>query len=238
MTRTLRAAAAFLMTASGMMAVGCTGGPGLQARFQDVNNNNSWPERYNYQTRQAVLYPFEVQTNNAVAADGVILNAFFDDGTDKLNGVGRDKLNQLARKMPAANPTIYLQTANDVAFDEKAPDKAVAARAELDNKRQATVLAYLGTRPATRGTPFSVTVLDNADTTTQSTGPASAVRGLSNSYRSGVTGGFAGGNPLGAGGGQATNTVGVAASPAGPAQGGNMPPPSGGGTGGSGPLLR
>ena len=103
MTRTLRAAAALVVTAGGLLAVGCTGGPGAQARFQDLNNNNGWPERNGFMTWQAVLHPFEVQANNAVSTDGVMLNAFFDNGSDKLNGVGRDKLDQLARKMPAVS---------------------------------------------------------------------------------------------------------------------------------------
>ena len=241
MTRTLRAAVAVMMSAGGLLAVGCASGPGAQARFQDVNNNYGWPERNGFLARQAVLHPFEVQANNAVSTDGVMLNAYFDNGTATLNGVGRDKLDQLSRKMPQVNSTVYLQTANDVVYDEKAPEKTSATRSELDGKRAAAVAAYLSSRPNTKNVPFNVVALDNADPSTYSAGPAASVRGLAGGYRSGITGGFSGGNPIGAGGGQATNTVGVAPTTTAPAQGGgggSIPAGGGGGTGGSGPLLR
>lgn len=218
MTRTLRAAAVALVVAGGVLSVGCTGGPGLQARFQDVNNNNGWPERNGYLARQAVLHPFETQANNAVSKNDVILNAFFETGSDKLNPVGKDKLDQLARRMPAVNPLIFLQTANDVAYDEKAPERTVTARLDLDAKRAASVKAYLSSRPAVGGVPFAVQAIDIQDPTTNSAGPAAAVRGLTQQYKSGITGGISGGNPIGAGGGQASATVGVS--------------PTAGGTGG------
>jgi hypothetical protein len=229
-TRTFRAAAVAVLAVGSAMAVGCGG---LQDGFQRVNNNNSWPERNSYHARQAVLHPFEVQQNNAAVVNDVVLNDHFDSGSDKLNGVGQDKLNQLARKMPAPNPTVYLQAANDVAFDEKAPEKTVVGRTELDQKRAAAVLAYLNTRPAPRGTAFTVQVIDVGNTSVNSVGPAAAVRGLQQQYRSGISGGISGGNPAGSGGGIATNTVGVSPSAAGPnpSGGGGTSGGSGGGSG-------
>lgn len=228
MTRTLRAAVAVLVAAGGALSVGCCGGPSMQSRYQDVNNNNSWPERNSYLARQPVLHAFETQTNNARSANDVILNAYFENGSATLNPVGKDKLDQHARKMPAADPLVFLQTAHDVAYDEKAPDKTVAARADLDAKRAAAVLAYLGTRPAGKNTPFTVQAIDIQDPTSNSAGPAAAVRGLTLQYRSGITGGISGGNPMGAGGGMATSTVGVS-----PTAGGS-PQPSGSGPGNPG----
>jgi outer membrane protein OmpA-like peptidoglycan-associated protein len=228
MTGKTRNAVAAALAAGVMGAVGCAG-PGLQESFQNVNNNNSWPERNSALARQAVLHPFEVQQNNAAVVNDVILNAYFDNGTDVLNGVGRDKLDQLARKMPAPNPVIWLQTSNDVVFDAKAPDKTSAARGELDQKRAGAVLAYLNARPAARGTGYNVQVVDNPDPTTNSTGPSSAVRGLQGQYKSGITGSVGGGNLLGTGGGTASNTVGVA-----PLASGGAPQPGGGGPGAPG----
>ena len=227
--RMFRAAAAAVLAASGALTVGCAG-PGLQESFQQVNNNNSWPERNSYLARQAVLHPFEVQQNNAAVLNDVILNGFFDNGSATLNGVGRDKLDQLNRRMPTVNPTVYLQTSNDVVYDDKAPDKAMIARTELDQKRAAAVLAYLNARPS-RGVNWSVQAIDIADPSINSAGPAAAMRGLTLQYRSGITGGISGGNPAGAGGGLASSTVGVAPNPAGPQgqSGGNT-----GGTGGTG----
>jgi hypothetical protein len=234
MTGKTRKAVAAAVAAGVMGAVGCAG-PGLQESFQSVNNNNSWPERNNALARQAVLHPFEVQQNNAAVVNDVILNAHFDNGTDVLNGVGRDKLDQLARKMPAPNPVVWLQTAGDVVYDAKAPDKAVAARGELDQRRALAVLAYLNTRPGCRGVGFNVQVIDNPDPTTNSTGPASAVRGLQTQYRSGITGSVGGGNIIGSGGGVASNTIGVAPTAGGTPQPGGSGPGTPGGGMGTGP---
>lgn len=232
MTRRIRVAAAVAVTAGILAGVGCAGGSSLQSRFQDVNNNNSWPERNSFLARESVLHPFETQANNATATNDVILNAFFENGTDKLNGVGRDKLDRLARKMPYPNPTVYLQTANDVAYDATAPEKSVAARGELDKMRAQAVLTYLAARPSQRGVPFSVHTIDIQDPTTNAVGPANAVRGLQLQYRSGITGGFSAGNPAGAGGGLATNTLGVAPTAGGtPQPSGNGPGNPGGGLG-------
>jgi hypothetical protein len=228
MTRKVRAAAVAALTAGVLATVGCAGGPGAQARFQDLNNNNSWPERNSFLARQPVLHSFEVQAHNAAATNGVILNTYFETGSDKLNGVGRDKLDQLARKMPAPDATVFLQTANDVVYDEKAPEKTATARAELDDKRKVAVLAYLGARPNGRSTAFSVQAIDNADPSMNAAGPALAVRGLQQQFKSAITGGIGGGNPLGAGGGQASNTIGVVPTSA-PQAGGNNG--TGGGTG-------
>lgn len=229
MTRTLRTAVAVLAAAGGVLSVGCCGGPGAQARFQDLNNNNGWPERNSYLARQPVLHAFETQANNAKSVNDVMLNAYFENGTATLNPVGRDKLDQLARRMPSPDPLVFLQSAHDVPYDEKAPDKTVAARGDLDAKRASAILAYLNTRVAAKNTPFSVQAIDIQDPSTNSAGPAAAVRGLTLQYRSGITGGISGGNPIGAGGGQATSTVGVAPTAGGtPQPGGGTPQPGGG----------
>lgn len=230
MTRNVRVAAAAMITLGGLMAVGCSSSrTNLQERFQSTNNNNSWPERYSYAAREPVLYSFEAQANNAVAVDGVMNNSFFEAGSDKLNGVGITKLDALARVMPNPNPTVYLQTAGDVAFDTANPTKSAQARTELDQKRAQAILSYLSARPNTRGTAFEVSVIDIADPSINSTGPANAVRGLATQYSSGITGSL-GGTLSGTGGGQASNTVGVApgSNTAGSGQG-----TSGGSTGGT-----
>lgn len=229
MTGKTRKALVGVLAAGALAAIGCAG-PNLQERFQCVNNNNGWPERNGYLARQAVLHPFEVQQNNAAVVNDVILNGYFENGSDKLNGVGRDKLDQLVRKMPAPNPTVYLQTSNDVVYDDKAPEKTIVARNDLDQKRASAVLAYVNARPA-RGVTWSVQAIDIGDPTINSAGPASAVRGLTQQYRSGITGGISGGNPVGAGGGVATGTLGITPTAAAPQQGGGGSGPAGGGSG-------
>lgn len=209
MTRSLRAVTAAMLAFGGLGAVGCSADrPGLQARFQDLNGNNSWPERNNHLARESVIHPFETQLNNAEVLNGVLNNQDFDSGTDRLNGVGRDKLDRHARKMPAPNPKLYLQTAGDVSYDPAHPEKVAVARTDLDQKRSQAILSYLNTRPNTRGAAFEVTTIDIADPGINAAGPASAVRGLNTQYRSTLTGAI-GGTLQGVGGGQATNTVGV-----------------------------
>ncbi len=229
MTGKTRNALVAVLAAGVLGAIGCTA-PNVQEEFQKVNNNNGWPERNGYLARQAVLHPFEVQQNNATVVNDVILNTYFDNGSEKLNGVGRNKLDQLARKMPSPNGSVLLQTSNDVVYDDKAPEKTVVARNDLDQKRASAVIAYLNARPASRGTAFSVQAIDIDDPTINAEGPATAVRGLRQQFRSGISGGISGGNPAGAGGGVASNTLGVTPTPGAPAQGGG----AGGGGSGSG----
>jgi hypothetical protein len=235
MTRTVRSAATAAMLMGGLMAIGCASAdrPGLQERFQNLNNNNCWPERPSAMAREAVLHPFETQQNNARALDGVLNNLDFEAGTEKLNGVGRDKLDRLARKMPAPNPTVYLQTANDVAYDDKAPDRTAAARMELDQKRGQAVLTYLASRP-NRGVNYEVQPIDIADPGVNSSGPSQSVRGIATQYRSTLQGAV-GGQLQGTGGGLATGTLGVT-----PGANVAAPQPNTGGTptGSGGILLR
>jgi hypothetical protein len=215
----------------GLMAVGCASAdrPGVQSRFQELNGNNSWPERPGYLARESVLHPFEVQQMNAGILDSVLNTTDFDAGTERLNGVGREKLNRAARKMPMPDQIVFLQTAGDVAYDETMPERSIAARTELDQKRAQAILTYLSTRPNTRGVSFQVQTIDIADPNTNSSGPASAVRGLANQYRSSITGAISNGNPAGTGGGLATNTIGVTPT-ATAAQGQQQGPPQQGGS--------
>ncbi len=226
MTRKISVAAA-AVAMSGLL-VGCAGDrPSLQSKFQELNGNNAWPQRNSYLARESVLHPFEVQMNNATVLNGVLNNLDFESGSDKLNGVGRDKLDRHARKMPAPDGKVYLQTAADVPFDAAAPEKAVQVRTDLDQKRAQAVLSYLNTRPNTRGVAFEVVAIDIADPGTNSAGPASAVRGLNTQYRSTLTGSV-GGQVQGIGGGQATNTIGVSAGQGGMQPGGTAPTGTGG----------
>jgi hypothetical protein len=229
MTRKISVAAAAVVM--GGLLGGCASAdrPGLQARFQDLSGNNAWPQRNSYLARESVLYPFEVQVNNATVLNGVINNLDFESGSDRLNGVGRDKLDRHARKMPAPDGKVYLQTSADVPFDPAAPEKAVQVRTDLDQKRAQAVLSYLNTRPNTRGVAFEVTTIDIADPGTNAAGPASAVRGLNTQYRSTLQGSV-GGQVQGVGGGQATNTIGVSA--------GSTPQPGGAAPTGTGVITR
>ena len=197
MTRLMRAALTAVVAVGGAMATGCAGGPGVQARYNDAVDPN-YPQRYSYLARESVLHPHETQVRNALVTDATVANYLFEPGTDKLTDAGRQRLDYLARRGQCADGHLYLQTARDLPYDPANPGKLVADRGELDSKRGQAVLAYMGTQPG--GKQYDITPLDPRDTSMSVTGPASAVRGLSGQYSSGITG--AAGLPLtGTGGG-------------------------------------
>lgn len=209
MTRMLRTALTAAVAVGGMAAVGCTGGGrGAQARYNDFADPN-YPQRYSYLAREAVLHPHETQVKNALIADATVANYLFEPGKDTLSDAGRQRLDYLARRGVCADGHLYLQTARDLPYDAKNPGKLVADRGELDAKRGQAVLAYMGTQPG--GKAYDITPLDPQDTAISVVGPASAVRGLTSQYRSGITG--AAGLPLtGTGGGPAAGAPGVTTS--------------------------
>lgn len=222
--------AALMVAVSGLAAAGCAGTnrPGVQARYDDFVDPN-WPLRYSYQARESTLHPFETQVRNANITEATIGNYQFVPGTDKLTEDGKAKLDYLARRGQCADGHLFLQTARDVAFDPANPGEIVAKRAELDSKRSQAVLAYMGSQPG--GKVYDVTPIDPRDTTMSAVGPATAVRGLPDQFRSGITG--AAGLPLtGVGGGPGAGAPGVPTSgSAGGAAGGTggEAAPSGGG---------
>ena len=58
---------------------------------------------------------------------------------------------------------LYLQTAQDVVYDHKVPEKMVESRQTLDGKRIAAVQAYLTAQTAGRSMPFQVVIHDPAE---------------------------------------------------------------------------
>lgn len=205
MTRYMRAA--LLAAVGGLAAVGCAGAdrPGVQARYQDYADT-SWPDRYKGPPREAVLHPHETQVRNALIADATVANYLFEPTTDTLTDAGKQRLDYLARRGLCADGHLYLQTARDLPFDATNPGKLMADRANLDAKRGQAVLAYMATQPG--GKPYDITPLDPRDTRISVVGPATAVRGLSSQYGSGITG--AAGLPLtGLGGGPAAGAPNV-----------------------------
>lgn len=227
MTRLMRAALTAAVVVGGTLATGCTGGRGVQARYNDLVDPN-YPQRYSYLARESVLHPHETQVRNALIADATVANYLFEPGTDKLTDAGRQRLDYLARRGLCADGHLYLQTARDLTYDPANPGKLVADRGELDAKRGQAVLAYMGTQPG--GKQYDITPLDPRDTRMSVMGPATAVRGLSAQYGSGITG--AAGLPLtGSGGGPGAGAPNVPSS--GQAGAGGTTINTGGSTGGS-----
>jgi len=119
-----------------------------------------YPERYEYMARQEVNAGFLPQAANGHALEQTIWNYYFEAGTEKLMPGGQDYLKTLARRRPQPDQMIYLQTAQDVAYDPAAPEKYALTRANLDAKRIAEIQKFLSAETAGRGQNFQVMVHD------------------------------------------------------------------------------
>src|SRR5438309_2350326 len=76
-----------------------------------------YPQRYEYAARQEVLAAIAPQINNGHVLDQTVWNYHFEAGTDKLTPGGLEHLAYLARRRPTPDPVVYVQTAQDIAYD-------------------------------------------------------------------------------------------------------------------------
>jgi hypothetical protein len=141
--------------AAGVLASGCHSGEAWK-----WHGDPCWPDRYANESRAAVVANFQPQVDNGQILDQTIWNMQFDYGTDKLNGEGMDKLDQLARRRPQPDPRIFLQTARDIPYDAEKPGDYAAKRVELDSKRVVAVQKYLKTTLTGRESMFEVQIHD------------------------------------------------------------------------------
>ncbi|HMF10927.1 MAG TPA: hypothetical protein VKE94_01435 [Gemmataceae bacterium] len=119
-----------------------------------------YPQRYEYAARQEVIGAVSPQMSNGHVLDQTVWNSHFEAGGDKLTPGGMAKLGQLARRRPAPDPVVYIETAQDVPYDPANPDKLSQARKELDQKRADAVQKYLQAYAGARGMSFQVLVHD------------------------------------------------------------------------------
>jgi hypothetical protein len=122
-----------------------------------------YPTRYEVSSKRIMIEDFAPQVNNGHVLDQTIWNFYFDPGTDRLNAAGLEKLSFLARRRPAPDCTVYLQTAEDVVYDPANPNKMVETRLDLDNKRRDAVEKFLTAETTGRGLTFNIVVHDPAD---------------------------------------------------------------------------
>jgi hypothetical protein len=122
-----------------------------------------WPQRYAYQARQSVLEGMGGQVYNGHVLDQTVWNFHFEPGSDRLTPGGLEHLAYLARRRPCPDPVVYLQTAQDVAYDPAAPEKFVEGRYDLNARRAASVQKYLSAVAAGKPVNFDVIVHDPAD---------------------------------------------------------------------------
>jgi hypothetical protein len=122
-----------------------------------------YPERYRSMSRHETNEASEPQIHNGHVLDQTVWNYMFEPGTDRLLPGGLDHLAYLARRRPAPDCMVYMQTAQDISYDADHPEKFAEWRCELDAKRIAAVQKYLTADTAGRHIDFQVTVIDPSD---------------------------------------------------------------------------
>ena len=199
MKQMMRLAAA-AVAVGGLAAVGCAGRPSAQERYSNLADP-CWPERYAYADRNAVVAPFAAHVSNGNIVDHTLATYHFEPGTDRLSPGGMQKLDYLARRRPAPDKVVYLQTARDVAFDPGVPDKVASARQDLDARRATAVQRYVAATTAGRPVAVEVQVIDPPDMTTSAEGQANAIRLWPAQYTAGIQGQGGAGGVAGTGSG-------------------------------------
>jgi hypothetical protein len=170
--------------AGGVLSAGCHHQSGEVSGHGDP----CWPDRYANESRASVVASFQPQVENGHVLDQTIWNIHFDSGTDKLNGAGMDKVDQLTRRRPRPDTKLYLQTARDIAYDAEKPNDYSAKRNELDTKRTLAVQKYLGASLTGRPATFDIQVHDPSPP-----GIASATPGIVPAKASAAAGAASGG---------------------------------------------
>jgi outer membrane protein OmpA-like peptidoglycan-associated protein len=192
------------VVAAGTLAtvVGCHSGAAGE-RYKNYVDP-CWPERYSTVARAEVLAPFQAQAANGTILDQTLWNYHFDANSDKLTAAGVEKLDYLARRRPAPDSKVYLQTARDVGFDGNAPEKLADGRRDLDQRRANMVQKYLAAVTAARPMSFEVQVIDPSDPGFGARYVGNAITTLPQQYtavNAGAAAGGGGGQGGGGGGG-------------------------------------
>jgi hypothetical protein len=148
-----------------MVVLGFSGGLALGGGCETYRNlvDPCYPQRYEFASRQETVAAMAPQVYNGHVLDQTVWNYHFEMGTDKLTPGGMDHLAYLARRRPAPDASIFVQTAQDVFYDPAAPEKFSEARAALDSKRVQAVQNYLTAVTAGRHLAFEVSVHDPSE---------------------------------------------------------------------------
>jgi hypothetical protein len=181
-----------------------------------------YPMRYNFMARQEVNAAMAPQVQNGHVLDQTVWNYYFEPGTDKLTTGGLERLAYLARRRPCPDTVLYLQTAQDVVYDQAVPEKMVEVRQTLDGKRIAAVQAYLTAQTAGRPTQFQIFIHDPAEPSLASTPVNSMVSQMYLRFRGGLVGGIGSMGGIAVGGGGFGGGMGMGMGGMGMGMGGNV----------------
>jgi hypothetical protein len=146
-------------------AAGLTGGLSLLGGCDCYRNivDPCYPSRYEMMSRQEAVGSMAPQVNNGHVLDQTVWNYHFETGTDKLTPGGIDHLAYIARRRPYPDPTVYLQTARDITYNQAESDKYVESRRSLDKRRIQAIQNYLNAQTAGRNLTFDVVAIDPSE---------------------------------------------------------------------------
>jgi hypothetical protein len=150
------------LVAGAVLAGGAALAAGCHADGEHGHGDPCWPDRYANESRAAVVANFQPQVENGQVLDQTVWNSHFEYASDKLNGAGMDKLDQIARRRPHPDPRVFIQTARDIPYDAGKPEEYAAKRQELDTRRVAAVQKYLSASLTGRPTTFDIQIHDPA----------------------------------------------------------------------------
>ena len=170
-------------------------GQGAHGKFYDI----SWPDRYNYAARQAVVAPFAQQAANGHFLHQSLWNFYFEPGNEKLTAGGMDKLDSLARSTPSGPAGLYPDGSRPRGHGRQ-PDKVAGLRSDLNAKRAASIKRYMTTQFGT-AIDYEVYVHDAPVPSIYGVFAGSSFRGQAQGYVGGLGGGGGGAAPAVGGGG-------------------------------------
>jgi uncharacterized membrane protein YgcG len=159
-----------------------------------------YPQRYEHMSEQEANEVTAPQVQNGHVLDQTVWNYHFDSGTEKLTAGGLEHLAYLARRRPTPDTMIYLQAAQDIAYDPANPDKFAQARFDLDGKRIAAIQKFLNAQTSGRHLDFQVVVHDPAEVGIAGAPAAVSVQRMYGSSQGTLTSPAAGGGASGGGG--------------------------------------
>ncbi|MFO0930757.1 MAG: hypothetical protein U0736_27625 [Gemmataceae bacterium] len=163
-----------------------------------------WPARYSNLAHRSVNRSFTPQVQNGHVLEQTVWNHHFECGSAALNPSGLATLQQISRRRPEPDRTVYVATALDLPYDPACPERYCAARQELDALRVAAVQKYLVGLNCGRCQDYQVLVHDPADVSIAATPANMMVQQMYGRFRAGLGGPSGGGTapgPVGSVGG-------------------------------------
>jgi hypothetical protein len=167
------------LTALGLAGAGLAAAGGCYG-YRDLVDP-CYPQRYTFQAREEVKAACGPAVLNGHVLDQTVWNYHFEPGTATLTPAGLEHLAYLGRRRPCPDPTVYLQVAQDIPYDQANPFAFVEARNNLDARRTQAILDYLNAQTAGRSVAFTVVRHDPSEVGISAVPVNNSIRGLQTS---------------------------------------------------------